>query len=61
MHHTVRTNTRADISPIDMRVAGFEMIKEESNSAIKKVTIDHMSNAQGRLETMAIGSRPMIV
>jgi len=39
MHHTVRTNTRADISPIDMRVAGFEIVMEESNSAIKNVTI----------------------
>jgi len=48
----------ADITATTMRVEMFEILKLNNSRAIESITIDHMSNAHGRLKTIAIDSRP---
>ena len=74
----IRAATKTDMIETEIRVARFEILKQKSNRAMKKITIlptggrfhereptrklettyDHISNAHGRLRTIAIGSRP---
>jgi hypothetical protein len=82
MHHPMRVAKMTDEIATKVRVEVFEILKQKSNSAMKKITIlskkrgfiteaqhlerqemtyDHISNAQGRLKIMAIGSRPKIL
>jgi hypothetical protein len=39
MHHMMRADTRADMIETEIRVARFEISKQKSNSAMKKITI----------------------
>jgi len=61
MHHATRATITADIVPVAMRVDVFEMVKQKSSRATENITIDHISNAHGRLKIMASGSRPKIL
>jgi hypothetical protein len=61
MHQPMSVTTRTDMIATKIRVEMFEILKQKSNSAMKKITIDHISNAQGRPKIIAIGSRPKIL
>ena len=39
MHHMTRAVTRTDMIETQIRVAGFEILKQKSNSAMEKITI----------------------
>jgi hypothetical protein len=59
MYHPMRVATRTDMIVTKVRVETFEILKQRSNRAMEKMTIDHINNAQGRLKLIAINSRPM--
>jgi len=64
MHHQMGMATRREATAtnilVDVFEAWIEVPKQNSNNPTKKVTIDHISNAHGRLKAMANGSRPKI-
>jgi hypothetical protein len=39
IHHTIRPAIRTEMNPTKIRVARFEIVKQRSNSAMKKTTI----------------------
>jgi hypothetical protein len=39
MHHMMRATTRTDMTETEIRVAEFEILKQKSNNAMKKITI----------------------
>jgi len=53
-----RIEPRNELAVTKARVAVFEIVKQKSNSAMKKYTIAHISKAYGRLKIIAMGSRP---
>jgi hypothetical protein len=39
MHHMMRATTRTDMTETEIRVAEFEILKQKSNNAMKKIII----------------------
>jgi len=58
MLQTVKQATMTNMTATEIRVDVFECVKHDSNSPMKNNNIDHISNAHGRLKTIAIDSLP---